>query len=259
MKKICIYLFFCIFFLQVSFAQTSVTSYDGVIYTVGDTIQIGMPRYGADGYEFIYDITPTEYSDIKYYLKANKEKYQFKFVVIDKVSPKEENNIFSSFEESPLLQTRIINSSDTLFINLDYAIANKELVRTMKEKNSNDECLTTHESLAIYHKVFKKEISDEDLLRYITSKNKELGEECAQNNFKFHKVKSEWKADFDKAVTNVDFNKTYFIEHLIKLGDYDFDKLGYWVYYDEDEYRRKENIFSFNPLTSSLYLPYSFF
>ena len=166
--------------------------------------------------------------------------------------------MFSAFEKSPLLQTHVVNTSDTLFINLDYAIAKKEIVRCLKKQDPNEERLTTHELLAIYYKVYQKEVSDNDLLRYTTSKDSELGKECAENAFKFQRVKEEWKADFNKSVANVDFNKVYFIENQVKFGEYDFDKLGYGVYYDTDKYEKENNIISFDSFYSPQYYPYSF-
>ena len=246
MNKFSTFLLFCISFFQISLGQTSVTSYDGYSYAVGDTIQLGYPQYSSQNYEFI--VYPQIEYNATFYKKLPKGNFPFTFAVIEKITPTEQNNVSSLTEKSPLLQVRSINKPDSiLFINLDYAIAQKELARNLKPLQQGEMKLETHTLLAFYHKIHKKEIQDEELLQYLSSKDRELAKECNDNRFKFNKIKGEWKSIFDKEMANLDFNKVYFMEQPVKHSEYDFEKSGYWISYDSKFFDLDKKIIPFAP------------
>lgn len=246
MKRFNILFLIKILFIQVSLSQTTVKSYDGFSYSVGDTLQIGYPRYSSPNYDFI--LYPETVNGTNFYKKLAKENFPFTYVIIEKITPAEQNEMFSYTEKSPLLQVRSVNSADiVLFINLDYAIAQKEIVRNLPPQQPTETALKMHTLFAFYHKVYKKEITDDVLLQYIASKDAELGKECEQNRFAFQKIKAEWKATFEKEMASIDFNKVYYIEMPVTHSTYDFEKSGYWISYAPNFFDKDKNIIQFPP------------
>ncbi len=246
MKKNVIFLFFWILIVHIVSAQTTVKSYDGFSYTLGDTIQIGYPRYSSQNYDFILYLKNEYNAD--FYKKLPIGSFPFTYAVIEKITPPEQNEIFPFGEKSSILQVRSINNADSiLFINLDYAIAQKEIARNPKRVQPEETRLETHTLLAFYHKIHKKEITDEVLLQYISSKDLGLGEECKENRFKFHKIKDEWLSIFEQEMASLDFNKVYFMEMPVKHSVYDFEKSGYWISYEPDSFDTDKNIIKISP------------
>lgn len=247
MRKIVLSLFFGMLIFYVSSAQVAtIMSYDGFSYSVGDTVQIGVPQYSSEQYTFILYMK-TQYG-ANFYKKLPKEDFPLSYAVIEKIIPTEENEAFQYSEKSPLLEVRSIHNPDSiLFINLDYAIAQKEIIRNPKSRVSGETPLETHTLLAFYHKIYKKEITDNLLIQYITSRNGELGRECEENAFKFQKIKGEWKAAFEEETANLDFGNVYFIEQPITHSEYDFEKSGYWISFDPRIYKQDKEVITVEP------------
>lgn len=225
--------------------STSVTSYDGYTFSVGDTIQIGYPRYASKSYDFI--LYSEVMHNVNFYKKLAIGDFPLTYAIIEQVTPTEQNKVSSLTEKSPLLQIRTIDNDSTLYINLDYAMAQKELVRNYRQQQPDEVALELHTLLAFYHRIFKKEITDEVLLQYIGSKEPELGKECDANRFAFQKIKAEWKTTFEKEMATLDFSKIYYMEKPVKHSMYDFEKSGYWISYAPDFYDKDKNIIQFSP------------
>ena len=66
-------------------------------------------------------------------------------------------------------------------------------------------------------RVNKLPIDDKVVLNYISVVNKELGQECRRDQFKFRKLKGEYQARLEKEMADFDFTKTYFIK--VNLSD----------------------------------------
>lgn len=71
------------------------------------------------------------------------------------------------------------------------------------------------------------EISDDIILAYVRSKDRDLARELTENKFQFHREKEKYRAELQSIADNFDFSKEYKIIMNASFGEYDFEKLGY--------------------------------
>ena len=91
--------------------------------------------------------------------------------------------------------------------------------------------MTLEEMFICCVRVNKLPIDDKVVLNYISVVNKELGQECRRDQFKFRKLKGEYQARLEKGMADFDFTKTYFIKVNNNHNGYDFDHKGYPLSY----------------------------
>ena len=71
------------------------------------------------------------------------------------------------------------------------------------------------------------EISDDVILAYVRSKDKDLARELTENKFQFHREKEKYRSELQSIADNFDFSKEYKIIMNAAFEEYDFEKLGY--------------------------------
>ena len=212
------------YFATLLVAQQSVTSFDGKTYSIGNKIQLGYTYLNADEYRTI-KIQPKEGSCFSQVKTGN---LPLSFVTIEKIIIESDNEIF--FDSEPI----IVVSSDalpneTLLIHLNDAITRNEIVSKISNNPLHEtaEPLTPDKMLACCLRVNKLPVTDDAVLQYIKAVDVNLGEECDNNKFTFHKIKDEYKVRLEKEMQEFDFSKTYSINVCGFRGEYDFNNKGY--------------------------------
>ena len=99
-----------------------------------------------------------------------------------------------------------------LFVEIDRAIEQGEIVVNMPEPVIKCEEMTLEQMFICCVRVNKLPIDDKVVLNYISVVNKELGQECRRDQFKFRKLKGEYQARLEKEMADFDLTKTYFIK-----------------------------------------------
>ena len=130
-----------------------------------------------------------------------------------------------------------------LFVEIDRAIEQGEIVVNMPEPVIKCEEMTLEQMFICCVRVNKLPIDDKVVLNYISVVNKELGQECRHDQFKFRKLKGEYQARLEKEMADFDFTKTYFIKVNSNHNGYDFDHKGYPLSYPTRSGSFPNNVF----------------
>lgn len=223
-------LLFCLSFLLFPvYAQESYETYSGDTFKTGDVLTLG------DFY-----LSSTKYSHLKYaymdtygkvrYEAFNGKDLPFSKVTIREIIRPEDKNMF--LNEAVVFALESEKAPDKkLFVEIDRAIEQGEIVVNMPEPVIKCEEMTLEQMFICCVRVNKLPIDDKVVLNYISVVNKELGQECRRDQFKFRKLKGEYQTRLEKEMADFDFTKTYFIKVNNNHNGYDFDHKGYPLSY----------------------------
>mgnify|MGYP000890508426 CR=1 FL=1 len=205
-------------------AQSTLTSFDGQTFSVGDKVQLGYANHNANEYRTI-KIQPKEGN---LYQQVKTGHLPLSFVTIEKIMTESDNNVFYDSEPIIVVKSDIL-PDETLFVHLNDAITRGEIISKASNNplHKSAELLTPDKMIACCLRVNKLPVTDEVILLYVKAVDADLGKECDDNRFTFNKIKDEYKARLEKEMNEFDFSKTYSINVPGSRGEYDFDKKGY--------------------------------
>lgn len=235
-------------------AQESCNSYDGQTFKVGDILRLGQHYISSSDYTCIKEGFTNEYGR-KQYKNLKDEDLAFSTVTVKGIIP-ENSDIFYSKELLLLVQSDKLSDKE-LYIHINKAIEQGEVVTSMSEKPliGNSTELTPELMFACCVRVNKLPMDDNIILNYIHTIDKKLGQECQSDNFKFEKIKAEYKSKLEKCMSEFDFSKIYFTQVNNERSDYDFTKKGYPLSYNSLENTTTKNFIpasGFNFLVSNI-------
>ena len=140
----------------------------------------------------------------------------FSKVTIREIIRPEDKNMF--LNEAVVFALESEKAPDKkLFVEIDRAIEQGEIVVNMPEPVIKCEEMTLEQMFICCVRVNKLPIDDKVVLNYISVVNKELGQECRRDQFKFRKLKGEYQARLEKEMADFDFTKTYFIKVIKEM------------------------------------------
>lgn len=232
MKKI-IYLTLCFFTLinATSYTQiNSIETYDGSVYSIGDTILAG-----SKGSPYSPYLTISELTDKKK-LAPYKEDIAFDALVISSIVSTDEVVESKSSSTDTLAVVTNISDNKTLYVNLNNAIRRKEVVAAPAVRLFADVPMATLSDFQIACiKTNDLPVNDFRIKYYIKSADKELGERCERDEFEYHEVKDKYKAEIEERIKHINFNKIYYIDQPMGMGEYNFDEKAYPVSFNKIE------------------------
>ena len=223
-------LLFCLSFLLFPvYAQESYETYSGDTFKTGDVLTLGDFYLSSTKYSHLkYAYTDT-YGKVRYEAFNGKD-LPFSKVTIREIIRPEDKNMF--LNEAVVFALESEKAPDKkLFVEIDRAIEQGEIVVNMPEPVIKCEEMTLEQMFICCVRVNKLPIDDKVVLNYISVVNKELGQECRRDQFKFRKLKGEYQARLEKGMADFDFTKTYFIKVNNNHNGYDFDHKGYPLSY----------------------------
>ena len=207
-------LLFCLSFLLFPvYAQESYETYSGDTFKTGDVLTLGDFYLSSTKYSHLkYAYTDT-YGKVRYEAFNGKD-LPFSKVTIREIIRPEDKNMF--LNEAVVFALESEKAPDKkLFVEIDRAIEQGEIVVNMPEPVIKCEEMTLEQMFICCVRVNKLPIDDKVVLNYISVVNKELGQECRRDQFKFRKLKGEYQARLEKGMADFDFTKTYFITVMI--------------------------------------------
>lgn len=212
-------------------AQESCNSYDGQTFKVGDVLRLGQHYISSSDYTCIKEGFTNEYGR-KQYNDLKDEDLAFSTVTVKGIIP-ENSDIFYGKEPILLVQSEKLGDKE-IYVHINKAIERGEIVSSMPEKPLIENCveLTPELMFACCVRVNKLPLDDNEILSYIATLDKKLGQECQSDKFKFEKIKAEYKSKLEKSMAEFDFSKTYYIQVNNSRDDYDFTKKGYPLSYN---------------------------
>lgn len=232
MKKI-IYLIFCFFFLinTAGFAQINfIETYDGAVYSIGDTIIAGSKGSQHSPYLAIKELTN------KKVFAPYKEDVPFDALVIKDIVSSDEVVESGASSTDTLAVVTNLSDNKTLYVNLNTGIRRKEIIAESAVRLFADVPMATlSDFLIACIKTNDLPINDYRIKYYIKSVDKELGERCERDEFEYHEVKDKYKAEIEARINNINFNQIYYIDQPMGMGEYDFDKKAYRVSFNKIE------------------------
>lgn len=207
-------------------AQESCNSYDRQTFKIGDVLRLGQHYITSSDYTCIKEGFTNDYGK-KQYKDLKDEDLAFSTVTVKGIIS-ENSDIFYSKEPILLVQSEKVADKE-LYVHINKAIERGEIISSMPEKPLIENCveLTPELMFACCVRVNKLPIDDNEILSYITTLDKELGQECQSDKFKFEKLKAEYKSKLEKSMAEFDFSKTYYIQLNNSRDAYDFTKKGY--------------------------------
>lgn len=220
MKKIAALLIcLLIFFSNNGYSQiNSIESFDGKLYSVGDTILGGKSLIGS--YLMIRELT-----DSKSLLSYRKDINHNRLVIQEIVRGKD---IAKYSLDDTLSVVRNLEDNKILYIDLRKALRRKEIIAQPAirlYKNAYRAEIADFQSCCI--RTNSLPITDFRLLYYLKAIDKDLGNKCERDEFEYHAVKDGYQKSLEEKVNSFDFNKVYFVDQPMGIGKYDFDKKGF--------------------------------
>lgn len=223
-------LLFCLSILFLpAHAQDSYETYSGDTFKTGDQLTLGAYFFGSTKYNYLkYAYTDT-YGKVRYEPFGGKE-LPFSKVTIREIIRPEDKNMF--YNKAVVFALESEKAPDKkLFVEIDRAIEKGEIAVRMAEPIVKCEEMTREQMFVCCVRVNKLPVDEKVVLNYINAVDKELGQECRRDAFKFRKLKDEYQARLEKAMAGFDFTKTYFVKINNNHGTYDFDRKGYPLSY----------------------------
>ena len=235
-------------------AQESCNSYDRQTFKVDDVLRLGQHYISSNDYTCIKEGFTNDYGR-KQYKDLKDEDLAFTTVTVKGIIL-ENPDIFYNKEPLLLVQSEKVADKE-IYIHINKAIERGEIISFIPEKPLIENCtkLTPELMFACCVRVNKLPVDDNEILSYIATLDKKLGQECQSDKFKFEKIKAEYKTKLEKSMAEFDFTRTYFIQVDNVRDDYDFTKKGYQLSYNPLENGTVKNFIpsnGFNFLVSNI-------
>lgn len=220
MRKITLSLL-CLFALSLSnlYSQiTSIQSFDGTTYTVGDTILGGKNPIGSY-------LNISELIDGKSFLGIRTNLAYNKLVIQDWIKAKDFDRFAS---DDTLTVVKNLHDGKTLYVNLVNALKRKEIIAVPAVRlysDAKEASLANFQSCCI--RTNQLPITDFRIKYYIKAVDEDLGKKCQHDEFEYQAVKEQYQAKLESDIKNFDFDKIYYIDQTMGIGKYDFNKKGF--------------------------------
>lgn len=245
-------------------SDTSFKEYEGSVFQIGDTIQLGVPSSGRR-WECVSWDTPSLYGYGDVDLSYNKA------VIMGFYKGKkwnEENNIIARIKslKYPALPICIYFRYHLPLLGAKSIVYYNEIITGVtKPTLPTAKGITKLDILLIGLRCSGVTINDKHIVTYLKLTNPELGQRCEHDVFTLKRVREATTQEIQKKIAEIDFNQVYYLDD--KTGEkgasnvldkssikpYDFDKGGYHLDYVSD-YNKEKSVIVFY----SAY-PYDFF
>lgn len=221
-KKIAFIVLISVAFCNLLRGQEPVTLYDGTVLNKGDMLTIGHKK--SNSYSTIKEKITNEYNRVQY--PSVKEDMAYLKVNITGFITPEKPEIFPS--KSLIVLAKNEKTNKDLYIEIDKAVETGEVISELAEPIYKDAVYLSDDLLmACVIKVNQIPVTDNVLLSFIGTKDKELQKRCRADEFELNKTKPQYLEILNKLMDGFDFSTTYYITTDLEIGKYDFSAGGY--------------------------------
>jgi hypothetical protein len=152
------------------------------------------------------------------------------------ITPANRDYKYDSSIKETSLTVRERSTGKELFVRMNEAIGSGELIARPAQRLWPDAKFLSDELLlAFRHRISKQPFSDDEILFFISLRDKELYKKCSGDEFEFNAVRAEYLGLLNDLMNNFDLTATYYIDNQLTIGKYDFSKNGYPIEFTRTE------------------------
>jgi hypothetical protein len=220
MKKT-VFIILTIFISSNLFSQSH-TAFDGTVFTVGDSIIVGLPD-NSKSFEYIksYDADSKRYRNVRNNIIYNK----FPIKGIHKNTERFQSSFYN--DDATLIEfgkTGFLGIS--YYVDIDNAIKYGEIILSVNPKYTKNTALV--DTIAyIYHAKISGNPIDDYKKEYLYRFKRELYLQTHEDEFDYQKSLNIAKNEMQQTIDNFDFNQEFSVLTRMQVGNYDFDKNGF--------------------------------
>lgn len=199
----------------------SYTAFDNSVFTIGDSIIIGIPRGYFSSNRYFYNIKePKVQGGTVYYERANTN-ISFKKYLIKKFYSDIDGEKFS--KGTPIIE---VGKKGFLgvsyYIDIESALKDGEIISSLEPFN-NKNILQINDSIAIINKIYLSGLSAKSFSNeYLYRLRNPTYTKVQNDEFDLNNALSSAQKEIEKSLLNFSNETTYYIETELNIGNYDF-------------------------------------